>query len=152
MKIAIQTADFNLGEEYEDLRRRSPGAGAIVTFTGLVRDVQEGHPLYALYLEHYPGMTEKSLRGIAEEAAERWPLLDATIIHRVGELKAGEQIVLVAVSSAHRQAAFEAGEFMMDYLKTRAPFWKKSLDERGGHWVEAKVSDEEAFDRWKSKG
>ena len=148
MKISVQQEDFSLQEEYDRLRGTG-GAGAVVTFTGLVRELQGGQRVEALFLEHYPGMTEKSLERIAEEAAARWPLLDLTLIHRVGELRAGEQIVLVGASSAHRQAAFEAAAFMMDYLKTRAPFWKKCRDAEGEHWVEAKDSDEEAYSKWR---
>lgn len=148
MDIRIQNADFRMDEEYERLRRAGGGVGAIVTFTGLVRDLQGAERVEALVLEHYPGMTEKSLRAILDEAAARWPLLDATVIHRVGELAAAEQIVFVGVCSAHRQAAFEAAAYIMDYLKTAAPFWKKCRGPGGEHWVEAKESDEEAFRRW----
>ena len=151
MKISIQTEDFNVQTESERLRELSSNTGAIVTFTGLVRDLHEDSRVSALFLEHYPGMTQKSLEQITSRAAERWPLIDTTVIHRVGELQACEQIVLVAVSSAHRHAAFAACEFIMDYLKTRAPFWKKSRDESGEHWVETKVSDEEAMVRWQEQ-
>ncbi|MDT8397000.1 MAG: molybdenum cofactor biosynthesis protein MoaE [Pseudomonadales bacterium] len=155
MKIAVQREDFDLQEETAALRSRSQGIGAIVTFSGLVRDWHGDSgdsKVASLFLEHYPGMTEKSLRAIATEAEERWPVLDGTIIHRIGELAAGEQIVLVAVCSAHRQAAFAACEFIMDYLKTRAPFWKKTRDERGEHWVDARESDVSALDKWKIQG
>ena len=148
MKISIQREDFDVGEECRRLSEGRADTGAIVTFTGLVRDLHGQERVEALFLEHYPGMTEKSLRAIAEEAASRWPLLDATVIHRVGELRAGEQIVLVAVSSAHRRAAFEACDFIMDYLKTRAPFWKKSQGPAGEDWVDAKASDRQAMERW----
>lgn len=146
--IRVQQADFNIQHETEQLRSLSNNTGAVVTFTGLVRDLHEGVEVQALFLEHYPGMTERSLQAIAAEAQQRWPLLGITIIHRIGELVAGEQIVFVAVSSAHRQAAFSACEFIMDYLKTRAPFWKKCRQADGEHWVEAKESDTAASARW----
>lgn len=148
VKIQIQTEDFSVADEYQRLRGENPGCGAIVTFTGLVRELDHARQVSSLYLEHYPGMTESSLREIAANAGERWPILDLTIIHRVGELKAGDQIVLVAVSSEHRHAAFNAADFIMDYLKTRAPFWKKCRDDQGEYWVEARSSDEEALGRW----
>ena len=146
--IRVQQADFNLQQESDALRANSHDIGAIVTFSGLVRSQQDGRAIQALFLEHYPGMTEKSLRDIAEQAGRRWPLLGVVIIHRIGELKPGEQIVFVGVTSAHRLAAFEACEFMMDYLKTRAPFWKKCLQEGNEHWVESKDSDQTASERW----
>ncbi len=148
MKIVIQHEDFSLEQECARLRAVSGGTGAIVTFTGLVRDYHAAEQVHALYLEHYPGMTDKSLRRIADQASERWPLLDGTIIHRIGELSAGDQIVLVAVSSAHRQAAFDACNFIMDYLKTSAPFWKKTRAEDGEHWVEARDADTDAMKKW----
>ena len=148
MKVSVQEDDFDVQAESRRLREASSATGALVTFTGLVRDLHGEQRVDALFLEHYPGMTEKSLHRVVEEAAARWPIIDATIIHRVGELRAAEQIVLVAVSSAHRQAAFSACEFIMDYLKTSAPFWKKSRDETGEHWVEAKEVDTEAMRRW----
>lgn len=156
LKIAVQSADFSLEQEAEALRignssGRTSGhpVGAIVTFTGLVRDMHGDQHVTGLFLEHYPGMTEKSLHAIAAEAQTRWPLLALTIIHRIGELKAGDQIVFVGVSSAHRSAAFAACDFVMDYLKTRAPFWKKSLQAGGEHWVDAKASDTTASERWR---
>lgn len=149
MKISIQKQDFDITAEYARLRRENPESGAIVTFSGLVRELEQDRRVQSLVLEHYPGMTESSLEKIIHQAEGRWPLLDVTVIHRVGELKAGEQIVFVAVASLHRQAAFAAGEFIMDYLKTRAPFWKKCRDEYGESWVEAKQSDTEAGLRWK---
>jgi molybdopterin synthase catalytic subunit len=148
--IRVQQADFSHEQEVAALRARGGVVGAIVTFTGLVRDLESGIGVQGLYLEHYPGMTEKSLRKIVDEAAERWPLYDATVIHRIGQLHAAEQIVFVGVSSAHRHAAFAACEFIMDYLKTRAPFWKKSLREDGEFWVDAKDSDTTASERWNS--
>ncbi len=153
--IRVQLADFNLQQEADALRlvgRPGNTAGAIVTFSGLVRDMHDDQRVTGLFLEHYPGMTEKSLHAIAMEAAQRWPLLALTIIHRIGELQAGEQIVFVGVSSAHRSAAFSACEFVMDYLKTRAPFWKKSIQSNGECWVEAKDSDTSASERWGHTG
>lgn len=146
--IRVQRGDFGLQAEAERLRALGSNTGALVTFTGLVRDLHDGGKVEALTLEHYPGMTEKSLRAIADEAAARWPLLGLIIIHRIGRLQATEQIVFVGVSSAHRQAAFSACEFVMDYLKTRAPFWKKCHAADGEHWVEAKDSDAGAAARW----
>ncbi len=148
MKISIQQEDFDIGHESDLMRQACPQAGAIVTFSGLVRDLEGDKQVQSLVLEHYPGMTETSLEKIVQEASERWPVIDTTVIHRVGELKAAEQIVFVAVASLHRQAAFSACEFIMDYLKTRAPFWKKCRDENGENWVEAKDSDEQASLRW----
>jgi molybdopterin synthase catalytic subunit len=151
LKINVQLADFSLEREAEALRLDN-SVGAIVTFSGLVRDLHDDQPIKGLFLEHYPGMTEKSLQAIAAEAQERWPLSALTIIHRIGELKAGDQIVFVGVSSAHRGAAFAACEFLMDYLKTRAPFWKKSLLADGECWVDAKESDNAASERWRQAG
>ena len=146
--IRIQHQDFDIGAETALMRQLGNDTGAIVTFSGLVREFQDEQPIKALFLEHYPGMTDKSLHDIATQAAARWPLSGITVIHRIGELKPGEQIVFVAVSSAHRGAAFAAGEFLMDYLKTRAPFWKKCLLADGSHWVAAKDSDQAASERW----
>jgi len=148
VKISIQQEDFDIGHESDLMRQACPQAGAIVTFSGLVRDLEGDKQVQSLVLEHYPGMTKTSLEKIVQEASERWPVIDTTVIHRVGELKAAEQIVFVAVASLHRQAAFSACEFIMDYLKTRAPFWKKCRDENGENWVEAKDSDEQASLRW----
>ena len=148
-RILVQRADFSLGEEYERLAARHD-TGAIVTFVGKVRDFNQGDEVKGLALEHYPGMTEKALADIVQEARRRWPLQECTLIHRIGELLLGDQIVLVAVSSAHRDAAFDACHFIMDFLKTRAPFWKKELTAEGvQRWVEAKESDNTAADRWK---
>ncbi len=145
--IRIQEQDFCLNQEYERLADNL-SAGAVVTFVGLVRDFNQGEDVAGLSLEHYPGMTEKSLLDIETQAKERWPLLDTQIIHRVGDLDLGDQIVFVGVSSAHRQAAFSACEFIMDYLKTQAPFWKKERTEAGSHWVDARESDDSAAKRW----
>ncbi|MBP0602532.1 molybdopterin synthase catalytic subunit MoaE [Aeromonas sanarellii] len=147
-RILVQRDDFSLAEEYGRLATR-PDSGAIVTFVGKVRDFNQGEHVKGLALEHYPGMTEKALAAIVQEARARWPLQECTLIHRIGELLLGDQIVLVAVSSAHREAAFEACHFIMDFLKTRAPFWKKELTADGvQRWVEAKASDDAAAARW----
>ena len=147
VRIAIQERDFDIGKEIENLSASST-IGAIATFTGLVRP-DDG--LTALILEHYPKMTEREIARIVGDAQARWSLLGVTIIHRIGRLIPGERIVLIAVAASHRSAAFEACEFLMDYLKTKAPFWKQ--EERGGvlHWVEAKLSDDEAARRWREK-
>lgn len=146
--VRVQHTDFSIQDEYERLRALDSNTGAVVTFAGLVRDLHDGTAVHALTLEHYPGMTEKSLQAIAQEAAQRWPLRGLCIIHRIGELPAAAQIVFVATSSAHRQAAFAACEFVMDYLKTRAPFWKKCHAADGDYWVDAKGSDDAAAARW----
>ncbi|MEX1033267.1 MAG: molybdopterin synthase catalytic subunit MoaE [Cellvibrionaceae bacterium] len=148
--IRIQQKDFDSGEEYRALRARSRSPGAIVTFCGLVRDVSDRQSITAMELEHYPGMTEKSLEETLEQARQRWQVDGATIIHRIGKLLPEEQIVFVGVSSAHRREAFAACEFIMDFLKTRAPFWKKEFTANGSHWVEAKNTDAEAAQRWRS--
>lgn len=155
--ISIQTEDFDLAEEYAALRKQAGDAGAIVTFTGLVREIydanagdRDAEQIQSLTLEHYPGMTEKSLQEIVASAEQRWDLLATRIIHRVGRLQAGEQIVLVGTASAHRQHAFSAAEYLMDYLKSRAPFWKKQQTGKGSHWVEARESDSDALKRWQS--
>ncbi len=144
--IRIQEEDFDLNDEIEALSADQTNVGAVASFVGLVRGDDD---LTALTLEHYPGMTEREIAGHVDEAAKRWPLMGITIIHRVGTLKPGERIVLVAVSSSHRAAAFAACEFLMDYLKTRAPFWKREDRDGKTHWVEARSSDDEAAQRWK---
>ncbi|WP_029148627.1 molybdenum cofactor biosynthesis protein MoaE [Methylophilus sp. 5] len=149
LKVAVQTEDFDIGAELQQLRAATPQAGALVNFVGLVRDVSAAGQLNEMVIEHYPGMTEKALLDIAQQAALRWPLLGAHMIHRVGALPAQAQIVLVAATSLHRQAAFEACTFMMDYLKTEAPFWKKEVGDFGQHWVEARASDEQLKQQWK---
>jgi molybdopterin synthase catalytic subunit len=148
VNIHIQEEDFDVAEEIEALTAEQPATGAVATFTGMVRG---GDDLVALTLEHYPGMTEREIARIAEDAQRRWPLTGITIIHRVGRLGVGAHIVLVAVAASHRAAAFEACEFLMDHLKTRAPFWKQ--EERGGvaQWVEARVTDAAAAERWRRK-
>lgn len=145
--IRIQREDFDLAAEIA--RLSGDGVGAVATFTGICRD--EAGRLAALELEHYPGMAEAEIGRIAIDAAERWPLLGLTIIHRIGLIRPGENIVLVAAASTHRQAAFQAAEFLMDYMKSRAPFWKKEhlADGSSGNWVEARETDEEAVARWR---
>lgn len=147
-KVSIQSADFDVATELRALAQDRPGIGAVVTFTGLCRD--ESGTLAALELEHYPGMAEEELRRVAAEAEMRWPLLGVRVIHRFGLIRPGEQIVLAIAASAHRAAAFAAADFLMDYLKTRAPFWKKEhrLDGAVGEWVEAKAADDSAAQRW----
>lgn len=148
MVIKVQTDDFDVAQVLADLRSNKPQVGAIVSFVGLVRDINDGADVSKLTLEHYPEMTEKALRLIVDEAKKRWDVMDAVVIHRVGTLLPTDQIVLVAISSAHRQAAFSACEFIMDYLKTEAPFWKKETNNQGARWVEARASDDEAKARW----
>ena len=147
MIIRIQTADFDLASLNRELLAGRSDVGAIASFIGLVRDL-EGDPLQQMTLEHYPGMTEKALQGIAVKAQTRWQLADLAIIHRVGELKPADQIVMVSVLSAHRGDAFAACEFIMDYLKTEAPFWKKETSEQGSKWVETRKSDIVAKNKW----
>ncbi len=149
MKIAIQTDDFDVGAELAALRSAHRDVGAIASFVGLVREMNSGVHVLELELEHYPGMTEKSLENIAQQAVNRWKVNDIIIIHRVGVLAAAEQIVLVAVASQHRQAAFLACEFIMDHLKTEAPFWKKEVGENGAVWVDARSSDLSALEKWR---
>lgn len=146
--IQIQTEDFDLATEYAALGQ-SHSTGAIVTFIGKVRDFNQGDNVSGLTLEHYPGMTEKSLAKILVEAQTRWSIQGVKVIHRIGELALGDQIVFVGVASMHRGDAFQACEFIMDYLKTQAPFWKKEATEDGSHWVDARETDTTAADRWK---
>ena len=146
MSVRVQSAPFDMGAEVAAFTSSVPGAGAVVTFSGLVRD--EGGSLSAMEIEHYPGMTEKALENIRTEAVGRWSLTDAMVIHRYGPLKPGEQIMMVATAARHRKDAFEAAEFLMDYLKSRAPFWKKEFGPDGETWVAAKDDDEAALDRW----
>jgi molybdopterin synthase catalytic subunit len=152
MGVRVQTGDFDIRVEIDALRLGKPKVGAVAAFVGLVRDVNEGDAVTTLTLEHYPGMTEKSLEAIVEEARGRWDVMEITVVHRVGELKPTDQIVLVAVAGAHRGEAFAACEFIMDYLKTRAPFWKKEHTPGGARWVEARESDEQAAGRWTAPG
>lgn len=146
--IRVQTADFDLSTELANIRRDNPRIGAVASFVGVVRDLNDGSSVSGMTLEHYPGMTEKALAEIAAEAASRWEVLGCTIIHRVGALKPLDQIVMVIVASGHRGDAFAACEFIMDYLKTRAPFWKKENTPEGERWVEARDSDDLAAERW----
>lgn len=148
MTVRVQSEDFDAGAEIARLRRGDPKVGAVASFIGVARDVNDGTAVATLSLEHYPGMTEKALEGIVAEARTRWRLIDALVIHRVGALRPTDQIVLVAVTSEHRGDAFAACEFIMDYLKTRAPFWKKESTPGGEHWVEARRSDDQAAERW----
>ena len=149
MAVRIQTQDFDAGAEMTALRAARADVGAVASFIGVVRDNNEGASVGAMMLEHYPGMTEKSIQAIIDEAKSRWKIFDALVIHRVGELKPRDQIVLVAVTGSHRGDAFAACEFIMDYLKTRAPFWKKEQTPDGARWVDARVSDDAAAARWK---
>ena len=148
--VRVQRGDFDAGAETRALH--VAGAGAVVTFSGLVRETAADGRVDAIELEHYAGMTERVLAALEAEARRRWPLLAVTVIHRIGRLAPAEQIVFVGVSAAHRQAAFEAAAFLMDFLKTRAPFWKKEWRDGQGHWVEAKAGDAQAADRWDPPG
>jgi molybdopterin synthase catalytic subunit len=146
MEIRVQAAPFDLGAEANAFAARQSGMGAVVTFSGIVRDL--GGDLQAMEIEHYPGMTESALAGIAEEAAVRWGIGDALILHRYGRLAPDEMIMMVATSARHRGDAFQAAEFLMDYLKSRAPFWKKEVTDSAASWVEARDADEDALARW----
>jgi molybdopterin synthase catalytic subunit len=152
MTVRIQTADFDVGAEVAALRRGNPRIGAVASFVGIVREVNDGGTVAEMTLEHYPGMTEKAIGEIVEQARGRWNILDARVIHRIGTLKPTDPIVLVIVASAHRGDAFAACEFIMDYLKTRAPFWKKEQTGGGARWVEARATDDVAAERWRLKG
>ena len=149
--IRVQIEDFDLGAEVAAIRSGNAKIGAIASFTGLVRDINDGQGVSTLTLEHYPAMTQKALGLIVDQARGRWDVIDATVIHRVGTLKPTDQIVLVIVASGHRGDAFQACEFIMDYLKTQAPFWKKEATPRGEHWVDARECDEAASSRWLDK-
>ena len=148
MAVRIATDDFDAGREVAALRAGDPRVGAVVSFIGTVRDMNDGRDVTALTLEHYPGMTEKALAAIVDEARARFDIHDALVIHRVGPLRPTDQIVLVAVTSSHRGEAFDACRFVMDYLKTRAPFWKKEATPTGAQWVDARESDDAAAARW----
>ncbi len=148
MKISVQSEAFDLGEESTAFANGHQDQGAVVTFTGIVRDNPEG-TLEKMTIEHYPGMTEKALTEIADQAVKRWSLGDALVIHRYGDLAPGEMIMMVATASRHRKNAFEAAEYLMDYLKSRAPFWKKEFLKGGAEWVGAKQEDEDSLTRWK---
>jgi len=149
MTVRIQTADFDLSTEIAALRAGDLEVGAIVSFVGTVRDMNEGSQVNSMELEHYAGMTEKALADIIVEAKSRWSIHEALVIHRIGKMLPGEQIVLVAVTGQHRGEAFAACEFIMDYLKTAAPFWKKEATPTGEHWVDARSTDDEAMERWR---
>ena len=149
--IRVQSEDFDVGAEIAALTRGNHDIGGLAVFVGLVRDMAGGEALGAMTLEHYPGMTEKALARIEAEANRRWPLEASLIVHRVGRLEPGERIVLVAAASTHRQAAFEACQFLIDWLKTKAPFWKQEETESGPKWVEARAGDDQAAKRWKAK-
>lgn len=146
--IRVQSEDFDPGAELDRLTSGKTAIGGVCSFIGLVRDFADGDDVTAMTLEHYPGMTERQLDAIAREARERWPLDATLIIHRVGRLEPGERIVMVATASAHREAAFEACHFLIDWLKTKAPFWKKEESSDGARWVEAKDSDDAAAEKW----
>lgn len=146
--IKVHEHDFDMASEYQRLRQINANNGAVVLFVGLVRDFNQNSQLNGLFLEHYPAMTQSALVNIVKQAKEKWPLGNITVIHRVGHLCINDQIVLVGVSSQHRHAAFAGAEFIMDYLKVSAPFWKKELSDAGDVWVEAKSSDNEAVKRW----
>jgi len=149
MTVRVQAEPFDPGVEVNAMHAANVGVGAVVSFVGYVRDFNDGLDVAGMFLEHYPGMTEKALGKIVVEAEQRWPLLKVEVLHRIGALAPGEPIVFVGVASAHRQAAFDACNFIMDYLKTRAPFWKKEQTGAGERWVEGKASDNQAADRWR---
>jgi molybdopterin synthase catalytic subunit len=150
--IRVQAQDFDIGREIAQLRAGRTDIGAIVSFTGTVRDIAGGEPVGAMTLEHYPGMTERELERIENEACARWPLAASLVIHRYGRLEPGDNIVLVITASAHRQAAFDAAQFLMDYLKTSAPFWKNEETPKGPRWVDARGDDDTARARWTEPG
>lgn len=148
MSVSVQEQDFDIGAEISALTRGRHQVGALATFTGLVRDMNDGSGVHAMTLEHYPGMTENALEEIVEQARARWDVDGVRVIHRFGRLMPGDQIVFVAVTSAHRGEAFAACEFIMDFLKTRAPFWKREETPEGARWVDARDSDDSAAERW----
>ena len=149
ISVSVQTADFDVGAEIASLRAGDARVGAVATFVGTVRDLNDGGSVRSMTLEHYPGMTERALEAICAQAGERWRILRTRVVHRVGELRPTDQIVLVIVTSAHRGDAFAACEFIMDYLKTQAPFWKKESTAAGDRWVQARASDDAAAARWR---
>jgi molybdopterin synthase catalytic subunit len=150
MPVRVQTEDFDVGAEIAELRRGNAQIGAVACFIGLVRDLNDNSRVSEMTLEHYPGMTEKALANIVDQARHRWNIDDALVIHRVGALKPTDQIVLVATTGAHRGEVFAACEFIMDFLKTQAPFWKKEQTEQGANWVDARESDDQAARRWQA--
>jgi molybdopterin synthase catalytic subunit len=147
MDIRVQENPFDLGQEASAFSSKTSASGAVVTFTGIVRD-NARNSLDYMDIEHYPGMTESALRQIADDALTKWSLEDAMIIHRIGKMRAGEMIMMVATAARHRKDAFEAAEFLMDFLKSRAPFWKKEVSKDGSEWVDARDEDEAALTRW----
>ena len=147
-RVSVQTQDFNLTDEIATLRERDKRVGVVCSFIGTVRDRSDGADVSSMELEHYPGMTEKAIEAMIDEAHRRFDIYGARVVHRVGLLQPAEQIVMVAVTSAHRGESFKACEFLMDYLKTQAPFWKKEQTPGGAHWVDARVADEAALQRW----
>lgn len=149
--IKVQAEDFDVGKELESLSKGNFGVGGVCCFVGLVRDIAGGETIAAMTLEHYPEMTERALAGVEAEARDRWPLEETLIIHRYGRLEPGDRIVMVATASAHREAAIEACHFLIDWLKTQAPFWKLEETPDGGKWVDAKSSDDDAASRWVDK-
>jgi len=150
MSVRVQIEDFDAGRELAELRHGDTAVGAVAAFIGTVRDVNADAAVASMTLEHYPGMTEKALKAIVDDAKSRWDITDALVIHRVGALKPADQIVLVGVTSAHGGEAFAACEFIIDYLKTRAPFWKKEETSSGARWVDARASDDDAAARWRA--
>lgn len=148
MAVRVQREAFDIGAEIDRLRAGRTTVGAVASFMGVMRDFNDGSGVQSMVLEHYPGMTERALESIVAEAGERWPLIDTLVVHRVGELRPSDPIVLVVTLSAHREAALAACAFIMDFLKTRAPFWKKERTPAGERWVEARASDDRAADRW----
>jgi len=152
IEVRVQADDFDLGAEIARLRADDPRIGAVVSFVGTVRDMNDGDQVAELELEHYPGMTERSLEDIVEQARARWPLYGALVIHRIGPMRPMDQIVLVACSAAHRGEAFAASEFIMDYLKTDAPFWKKEQTPQGARWVDVRTTDDAAKAKWAARG
>jgi molybdopterin synthase catalytic subunit len=149
--VRIQTQNFDAGAEIAAIRQGNPAIGAVASFVGIVRDVNEGDRVSEMTLEHYAGMTERSIEAIVDEARRRWDVIDALVVHRIGTLRPTDPIVLVVVASGHRGDAFAACEFIMDYLKTQAPFWKKERTGEGARWVEARASDDAAAERWRTK-
>lgn len=148
VRVRIQTEDFDLSAEVRALQKEDANVGAVAAFVGTVRDASGGPKLSRLELEHYPGMTERAIEGMVEQALVRFNVRDALVVHRVGALRPRDQIVLVAVTAAHRAPAFQACEFLMDYLKTQAPFWKKEVSPEGARWVDARITDDQAMQRW----
>jgi molybdopterin synthase catalytic subunit len=148
LAVSVQAEDFDTGELQRELLAGAQREGAVATFTGYVRSANTGREVHSMELEHYPGMTQNSIQAILERACERWPLLAASVVHRVGRLQPGDQIVWVGVAATHREASFSACEFIMDYLKNEAPFWKKEEGPQGSSWVEARTSDKGRADRW----